>query len=79
MDSYRTGLFVREEQQMPPVRAFGFALTLTAVIIGLLLYIANIDNIQCSAEDELPMTLTEDSFDHEAGDQFCIHIDTLSS
>lgn len=35
------------------------------------------DSIKCSAEDMIPVEITEDSFDFKAGDKTCIHIDNL--
>lgn len=59
------------------VHAFLGSVLITAFVVLAALGLKD-SRIECAAEDELPMTLTEDSFDYEAGDQFCIHIDQLS-
>lgn len=56
-----------------PVIIFSLAIAMIMVAVVL----SSPSAIGCNAEDELLVTVTEDSFQYEEGDQLCVHIDTI--
>ncbi len=62
-----------EPMYAPYALIFSLGLTMIALVV----IIASYDTIECEAEDEIPITINEDSFNYEAGDKLCIHVDNL--
>jgi len=68
--------YIYEHEYWPSIMpVIIFSLAIAMIMVAVVLFSPSA--IGCNAEDELPVTVNEDSFQYEEGDQLCVHIDTI--